>query len=61
MLTWEGWRTQAMHFFPWWAPRAWARPIVVVLLPSPRGVGLIPATTTYFPLGLSASLSASDA
>lgn len=28
------------------APSAWHRPTVVVDLPSPRGVGVIPATTT---------------
>ena len=32
-------------------------PIVVVLLPSPRGVGVTPATTIYFPLVLSFNLS----
>jgi hypothetical protein len=29
-----------------YAPRAWHRPTVVVLLPSPRGVGEMPPTTT---------------
>lgn len=32
-------------------------PMVVVLFPSPRGVGVTPATTMYFPFGLSLSLS----
>jgi hypothetical protein len=65
---WEGWRTQANVFLPNWAQRLWAlikekthfwdkinkkySPIVVVDLPSPNGVGLIPATTTYFPSNL---------
>mmetsp|Transcript_13934 Transcript_13934/g.30741 ORF Transcript_13934/g.30741 Transcript_13934/m.30741 type:complete len:327 (-) Transcript_13934:299-1279(-) len=42
----EGWRIQATVFLPRWAPRACARPMVVVDLPSPRGVGLMPVTTT---------------
>lgn len=29
--------------------RAWTRPIALVDLPSPRGVGVIPTTPTYFP------------
>ena len=43
----EGCRTQANTFFFSCDPMAWLRPMVVVLLPSPRGVGVIPATTTY--------------
>lgn len=40
----DGWRTQANVLRCTWAPRAWARPIVVVLFPSPRGVGVILTT-----------------
>ncbi len=35
--------------------RPWASPTVVVLLPSPSGVGLIAVTRTYLPRGRSAS------
>ena len=35
--------------------RPWARPTVVVDLPSPSGVGVIAVTTTYLPRGRSAS------
>ena len=38
---WDGWRTQANAFLWQWAPSAWTKPIAVVLLPSPRGVGVI--------------------
>ena len=31
--------------------RPWVRPIVVVVLPSPSGVGVIAVTTTYLPRG----------
>ena len=34
--------------------RPWASPTVVVVLPSPSGVGVIAVTTTYFPRGRSA-------
>lgn len=37
----EGCLTHANTFFLRAAPRAWTRPMVVVLLPSPRGVGVI--------------------
>jgi hypothetical protein len=37
------------------ALRPWARPTVVVLLPSPSGVGVIAVTTTYLPFGRSVS------
>ena len=63
--TWLGWRTQANTFFFSWDPMAWritlevkfikrpkptwTSPMVVVDLPSPSGVGVMPATTTYFP------------
>ena len=36
---------------------AWPRPTVVVVLPSPSGVGVIAVTTTYFAFGRSASSS----
>mmetsp|Transcript_13594 Transcript_13594/g.53643 ORF Transcript_13594/g.53643 Transcript_13594/m.53643 type:complete len:463 (-) Transcript_13594:359-1747(-) len=42
----EGWRMHATQFFSRCAPMACARPMVVVDLPSPSGVGLMPATTT---------------
>ncbi len=38
----EGCLTHAKTFFANCEPSAWARPIVVVLLPSPRGVGVMP-------------------
>lgn len=37
----DGCLTHANTFFLRAAPRAWTRPMVVVLLPSPRGVGVI--------------------
>jgi hypothetical protein len=37
--------------------RAWPRPTVVVVLPSPRGVGVTAETTTYFAFGRDASSS----
>ena len=37
----DGCLTHAKTFFFKWAPKAWANPIVVVLFPSPRGVGVI--------------------
>ena len=43
----DGWRRQAKTFLSRWAPSAWTRPTAVVDLPSPRGVGLMPATTMY--------------
>lgn len=39
---WEGCLTQVKTFFPRWAPNAWLNPTVVVLFPSPKGVGVIP-------------------
>ena len=39
---WDGCRTQAIEFFFNLAPRAWVNPMVVVLFPSPRGVGVMP-------------------
>ena len=38
---WEGWRIQAKQFFLRCAPMACATPTVVVLFPSPNGVGVI--------------------
>ena len=35
---------------------AWPRPTVVVVLPSPSGVGVMAVTTTYFAFGRSAQL-----
>jgi len=37
----EGWRMQAIAFNLRWAPSAWHKPTVVVLLPSPSGVGVM--------------------
>ncbi len=36
---------------------AWPRPTVVVVLPSPSGVGVMAVTTTYLAFGRSASSS----
>jgi len=36
---------------------AWPRPTVVVVFPSPNGVGVIADTTTYFAFGCDASSS----
>ena len=47
---WLGCLTHANVFFFKCAPSACASPIVVVDFPSPSGVGVIPPTTTYFPL-----------
>lgn len=43
---WLGCRMQVTTFRPKYAPMAWHTPTVVVDLPSPRGVGVMPATTT---------------
>ena len=43
---WDGCRTHVKTRLPQWAPSAWHKPTVVVDFPSPRGVGVIPATTT---------------
>lgn len=43
---WDGCRTHVNTCLPQCAPRAWHSPTVVVDLPSPRGVGVMPATTT---------------
>ena len=47
---WLGCRTVVSTARPRCAPSAWQSPTVVVDLPSPRGVGVMPATTTYLPL-----------
>src|SRR5580658_7876827 len=57
---WLGWRMQVKTFFPRCAPMAWLSPTVVVVLPSPSGVGVIAVTTMYFPLGASLSRSRMD-
>ena len=49
----EGWRMAAVVFTPR-LERPCTRPMVVVDLPSPRGVGVMAVTSTYLPLGLSA-------
>ncbi len=41
-----GWRTTVTTFLPRWAPRAWLTPTVVVVLPSPSGVGVMAVTST---------------
>lgn len=38
---WEGCRRQAKELSLRWAERAWTSPMVTVLFPSPRGVGVI--------------------
>lgn len=38
---WDGWRKQAITFFFNWTAIAWHKPTVVVLFPSPRGVGVM--------------------
>src|SRR5271157_74310 len=40
-----------MTFFPRCTPSACERPTVVVVLPSPSGVGVMAVTSTYLPLG----------
>ncbi len=50
---WLGWRMQVITLFCRWAPRAWLKPTVVVVLPSPKGVGVMAVTSTYFPFGWS--------
>src|SRR6185437_5316967 len=44
---------QVKTFLPRCAPMAWLRPTVVVVFPSPSGVGVIAVTTMYFPFGAS--------
>jgi hypothetical protein len=50
----DGWRSEITAFLPT-CFIAWPRPTVVVVLPSPSGVGVIAVTTTYFAFGRSAS------
>ncbi len=40
---------QVKTLLPRWAPRAWLRPTVVVVLPSPSGVGVMAVTSMYLP------------
>src|ERR1051326_266535 len=54
---WLGCRMHVKTFLPRCAPRAWLNPTVVVVLPSPSGVGVMAVTTTYLPLGWSFSRS----
>ena len=48
-----GCRMQAIALCPR-APRPWTSPTVVVVLPSPSGVGVMAVTSTYLPMGLPA-------
>ncbi len=48
-----GWRMQHITFLPSALPIAWVRPTVVVVLPSPSGVGVMAVTSMYLPWGLS--------
>ena len=50
----EGWRIAPDTFLPLFA-RPGTSPMAVVLLPSPRGVGVMAVTSIYFALGLSFS------
>ena len=52
----EGWRMVIVARLPMWL-NAWPSPTVVVVLPSPSGVGVIALTTTYLARGRSASCS----
>ena len=52
----DGWRTVTTERLPMWRI-AWPSPTVVVVLPSPSGVGVIAVTTTYFARGRPASSS----
>ncbi len=51
---------QVNTFLPIWLPRAWLKPTVVVVLPSPRGVGVMAVTSMYLALGLFLSRSATS-
>src|SRR4029077_18002075 len=48
----EGWRMGDTPLLAMWPPAS-PRPTVVVVLPSPSGVGVIAETTTYFAFGRS--------
>ena len=50
----EGSRRQMIAFLPIW-PKASPRPTVVVVLPSPAGVGLIAVTRINLPSGFAFS------
>src|SRR6266699_6379543 len=52
----DGWRMATVAGRPM-CDSAWPRPTVVVVLPSPRGVGVIADTTTYLAFGRPASSS----
>ena len=52
----DGWRMAMTARLPM-CFIAWPRPTVVVVLPSPSGVGVIAVTTTYLAFGRSASSS----
>ena len=52
----EGWRMAAEERSPRRA-RPWTRPMVVVDLPSPSGVGVMAVTSTYLPSGRPANRS----
>ena len=52
----DGWRIHPPTFFPRLANPS-IRPKVVVVLPSPRGVGVIAVISMYFPSGRSFSRS----
>jgi len=52
----DGWRMQSMTFLSI-RPIAWVNPTAVVVLPSPRGVGVMAVTSMYLPSGRSARRS----
>ena len=52
----DGWRMAIVAFLPMWR-KAWPNPTVVVVFPSPSGVGVTAETTTYRAVGRSASSS----
>ena len=52
----DGWRIATVARLPIFTSAS-PRPTVVVVLPSPSGVGVIADTTTYFAFGLSRSSS----
>jgi hypothetical protein len=56
----EGWRIATAALRPILS-RPWARPTVVVVFPSPSGVGVIAVTTTYLPRGRSRSTRSTPA
>ena len=50
----EGWRIETVALLPMWR-MACPRPTIVVVFPSPSGVGVIAETTTYLAFGRFAS------